>query len=146
MEGSITPVLWLTWLWKTTPGIAQRGSRVCGIFMKDIPVVPASVTRCLWIRPSNGSLPRESERGIFWRQKERWREINGKEEIELCSIHLCIRFIVDIIDVSIRVVITVGGCEMFLIIFWYCQLCISRSRNESTKMGNKEETHKKLWW
>lgn len=87
--------------------------------MKNIPVVPASVTRRLWIKPSYGRLPRGrergKERGILKKEREGWKEIDDEEEIELCSIHPHVRFMVDIIDVSILVVITVRVCGMFLI-------------------------------
>lgn len=50
------------------------------------------------------------ERGILKMEREARREMDDEEEIELCSIHPHIRFMVDIIDVSILVVITVRVC------------------------------------
>lgn len=102
--------LWLTWLWKTAPGIAPRGNGDCGIFMKNIPVVPASVTRRLWIKPSYGRLPRGRERNVLKKEREGdwwWR---GDRLMQLLCL---VWFMVDIIDVSILVVITVRLCIMF---------------------------------
>lgn len=59
------------------------------------------------------------------------------EEAELCSVHPHIGFMVDVIDASIPTVITVRDGGLFLIKLQYFLLCISRSRDESTKMGNK---------
>lgn len=42
---------------------SQKVQRDCGIFMKNIPVVPASVTRRLWIKPGYGRLPRGRKEG-----------------------------------------------------------------------------------
>lgn len=59
------------------------------------------------------------------------------EEAELCSVHPHIGFMVDVIDASIPAVITVRDRGPVLIKLQYFLLCISRSRDESTKMGNK---------
>lgn len=110
--------LWLTWLWKTAPGIAPRGNRDCGIFMKNLPVVPASVTRRLWIRPSYGRLPRR--RGKEGEREEHFKEGKGGMEGDwwwrgdrLMQLSCHVRFMIVIIDVSILVVITVRVFAMF---------------------------------
>lgn len=48
-----------------------------------------------------------------------------------------IGFMVDVIDASILAVITGGDGGLFLITLQHFLLCISRSRDESTKIGNK---------
>lgn len=65
------------------------------------------------------------------------REMDDGEEAELCSVHPHIGFMVDVIDASIPTVITVRDGGVFLITLHYFLLCISRSRDESTKTGNK---------
>ncbi len=52
--------------------------------------------------------------------------------------HSChVRFMVNIIDVSILVIITVRVCGMFLSRLWYFPLCISHWGSEPTKVANK---------
>lgn len=70
-------------------------------------------------------------------KSEGWREMDGGEEAELCSVHPHIGFMVDVIDASIPAVITVRDGGIFLIKLQYFLLCISPSRDESTKRGNK---------
>lgn len=78
-EGLHSACLWLTWLRKTAPGFAPGGRKDCAIFMKNIPVVPASVTRRLWIKPGHGRLPRGRDRkghfkaGNRGMQRDWWR-------------------------------------------------------------------------
>lgn len=48
-----------------------------------------------------------------------------------------IGFMVDVIDASILAVITGRDGGLFLITLQHFLLCISRSRDESTKIGNK---------
>lgn len=81
--------------------------------------------------PGDGRLPKEP------RVREGWREMDDGKEEELCSVHPHIGFMVDVIDASIPAVITVRDGGLFLITLQYFLLCISRSRDESTKMGNK---------
>lgn len=66
------------------------------------------------------------------------REMDDGGEAELCSVHPHIGFMVDVIDASILAVITVRDGGLFLITLQHFLLCISRSRDESTNMGNKE--------
>lgn len=47
----------LTWLSKTAVGFAPRGREDCALSVKNIPGVPTSVIRRLWIKPSCGPLP-----------------------------------------------------------------------------------------
>lgn len=56
-EGLHGACWWVTWLRKTALGFAPRGREGCAISLKNIPAVPTSVARCLWIRPSCGRLP-----------------------------------------------------------------------------------------
>lgn len=100
--------------------------------IRNAPVVPASVTGCLRMKSSpvaGCQKSRESER-----DGERW--MTERRQNYAVFIHTT-GFMVDVIDASIPAVITVRDGGLFLITRQYFLLCISRSRDESTKMRNK---------
>lgn len=138
MDNSVVAVQWLTWLWKIAPGTSPRGCRDCGVFMKYIPVVPASVTRRPWIKLGCGRLPKcervERERRREGDFKEGRRGIEGdwcwrSERIMQQSCRG--RLTVHIIDVSILVVIAGRECGSR-----YFTLCLSHSGRAATAVGN----------
>lgn len=96
-EGLHSACLWLTWLRKTAPGFAPGGRKDCAIFMKNIPVVPASVTRRLWIKPGHGRLPRGRGREghIKAGNGGMQRDDDDEAQIELCCVRPYVRFMVD---------------------------------------------------
>lgn len=135
-QASATPrssvaVFWLTRFMKAAPGIPPRGRQDRGLYQKHSCRAGFCHRTPVEEEPSDGRLPKEP------RVREGWREMDDGEEAELCSVHPHIGFMVDVIDASIRAVITVRDGGRFLITLQYFLLCISRSRDESTKMGNK---------